>query len=90
MEGPLTLEELRLAAANLSNNKSHGSYGLPGDIYKKYVVLPDLLEVFNHAMEMGFLPSSMNEAVIIVLLKPGKDPTSLDCISPNPSADISY
>lgn len=51
LEKPLTLEELRDAVANLSNNKSPRSDGLPGEIYKTYedVLLPDLLIVFNHA-----------------------------------------
>lgn len=34
LEKPLTLEELRDAVVNLSNNKSPGSDGLPGEIYK--------------------------------------------------------
>lgn len=35
-------------------------------------MLPELLEFFNAALEYGHLPPSMNEAVIIVLLKPDK------------------
>lgn len=78
------MEELRLAVANLPNNKTPGPDGLPGETYQKYgdVLLLDLLEVFNHAMEVGFLPPSMNEAVISLLPKPGKDPTSPDAYRP--------
>lgn len=84
MEKPLTLGELRDTVAHLSNNKSPGSDGLPGEIYKAYgdVLLPDPLMVFNHAYKVGLLPPSMNEAVIISILKPGKDQTRPDAYRP--------
>lgn len=84
LEGPLTLDELKKAAGNLPNNKAPGPDGLPGEIYKKYgdALLPELLDVFNYAMEVGSLPPSMNEAIIIVLLKPDKDPSNPDSYRP--------
>lgn len=84
LEGPLTLDELRNAAVNLPNNKASGPDGLPGEIYKKYgdVLLPELLDNFNHAMGLGSLLPSMNEAVIIFLLKPDKEPSNLDSYHP--------
>lgn len=35
-----------------------------------------MLGVFNAAFDVGKLPESMNEAIIIALLKPGKDPVN--------------
>lgn len=42
------------------------------EVYKYYgdILLPELLKVLNHAWEPFKLPDSMNEACIIVLLKP--------------------
>lgn len=84
LESPLTLDELRKVAVNLSNNKASRPDGLLGEIYKQYgdTLLPELLNVFNYAMEVGTLPLSMNEAVIIVLLKSDKDPSSPDLYRP--------
>lgn len=64
----------------MPNNKTPGTDGLPGEVYKVYGVnlFPELLEVFNAALELecGHLPPSMNEAIIIVLLKPDKNPNN--------------
>lgn len=40
------------------------------------LLLPQLLIVFNEALESGTLPASMNEAIIVLILKPDKDPSS--------------
>lgn len=76
LEQPITLEEIKMAVAEMANNKSPGPDGLPTEIYKSYgeILLPELLKVFNWAKERGKLPPSMTEAIIIVLHKEGKDP----------------
>lgn len=53
-------------------------------IYKNYgeVLLPDLLEVFNHAMEVGFVTPLDEYSSDYCALKPGKDPTSPDAYRP--------
>lgn len=75
LEGLLTLEELQRATADMANQKSPGSDGLPVEIYTKYggMLLPKLLEVFNWAAGEGKLPPSMTEATIIVLPNEGKN-----------------
>lgn len=78
------MDELRIVAVGVPNNKASGLDGLPGKIYKKYgdVLLPELLDVFNYAIEGSILPPSMNEVVIIVLLKADKDPSNPDSYHP--------
>ena len=75
MESPITLLELQQAVKGLSNQKSPGPDGLPAEIYKQFgeVLLPELLKTLNWAIEGGRLPTSMLEAIIIVLQKEGKD-----------------
>lgn len=45
-------------------------------------MLPELLEVINTALESVHLPSSMNEAINIVLLKPDKTPNNPESYRP--------
>lgn len=84
LEAPLTLDELQTAAVSVPNNKSPGTDGLPGENYKAFgeLLLPKMLGVFNAAFDVGKLPESMNEAIIIVLLKPDKDPVNLESYRP--------
>lgn len=75
LEGPLTLEELQRATADMANQKSLGLDGLPVEIYKRYggMLLPKLLKVFNWVAGEEKLPLSMTEATIFVLPKEGKN-----------------
>lgn len=79
LERPLTLEELKNEAANLSNNNSPGSDGLPGEIYKSYYLV---FFQFLTTLSVGSLPPSMNETVVISILNPGKDPARPDLYRP--------
>lgn len=45
-------------------------------------MLPHLLDIFQEALEGGGLPPSMREAIIVLLPKPGKDPTNLGFYRP--------
>lgn len=76
LDAPIQLEELQLAVSSLANNKAPGVDGLPNEVYAKLdeVLLPHLLQVFRASAIQNQLPDSMQEAVIIVLPKPGKDP----------------
>lgn len=78
LDRPITIEELERALQQTPNEKAPGSDGLPGEFYKIYadLLLPQLLMVFNEALESGTLPASMNEAIIVLILKPDKDPSS--------------
>lgn len=61
LNGPLQLEELQEAIASMANNKSPGSDGLSVELYKRYrdILLPQLLQVFQDAMNKPSLPRSM-------------------------------
>lgn len=73
-----------LALSQSHNNKSPGADGLPFEVYKLYVgtLLPILLKVYNEAFQTGALLTSMNEAIMVVLLKPGKYVTLPDSYRP--------
>lgn len=71
----ITLGEIRSAVKHMARNKTPGIDGLPIEFYSTYIDLlaPRLLTVFKEARESGQLPASTREAIIIPLLKPGKD-----------------
>lgn len=77
LEQPLTLAELELALQMAPNDKAPGIDGLPSEFFKLYrdELLPPLLTVFQEAAATGCLPSSMREATIVLIPKPGKDPS---------------
>lgn len=84
LNAPLTEEELLEVLAHTQNSRAPGADGLLAEVYKRYStqLIPILLKVYNLAFETGTLPASMNEALIVVLLKPGKDPSSPDSYRP--------
>lgn len=84
LNSPITLEELIEPLAEVLHHKSPGSDGLPVVVYSRYsdVLLPLLLRILSEAVEMGRLPESMQEAIIVVLPKPGKDRLLLASYSP--------
>lgn len=57
--------------------KTPGPGGLPVEFYKMYMedLAPRLQSLLAQASEPGILPDSMSDAVIVVISKPGKDPT---------------
>lgn len=57
---------------------------LPSKVYKRYAgtLLPILLKVYNEALWTGVLPASMNEAIIVAILKPGRDANLADSYRP--------
>lgn len=76
LDAPVQLEELQHAVSSLANNKFPGIDRLPNEIYGKFgeVLLPQLLRVFQESSSWRQLPDYMQEAIIILLPKPGKDP----------------
>lgn len=84
LEQPLTLAELEQALQLSPKDKAPGSDGLPADFYKLYkdTLLPPLLSVFQKAVEVGCLPTSMREAIVVLIPKPGKDPSLLGSYRP--------
>lgn len=88
---PITIDELQEVALDSTNYKTPGPDGLPNLIYREYgeIMLPELLQVLNEAMEKEKLPVSMTE-VTIIIPKEGKDPLQPTSYRPIPllCADI--
>lgn len=76
LDALLTLEELRMSTRMFPNSKAPGEDSIPIEVCKQYAdsMLPKLLTVFNEAKECKRLPLSMTKAIIVLSLKPGKDP----------------
>uniref|UniRef100_A0A803JPQ3 Reverse transcriptase domain-containing protein n=1 Tax=Xenopus tropicalis TaxID=8364 RepID=A0A803JPQ3_XENTR len=74
---PITVQEIVSAIQSLPSNKTPGLDGLPPDWYKSLnkTIAPRLLETFQAAWDSQSLPPSFYEALIVVIPKPGRDPT---------------
>jgi len=81
---PISLQEISDTIKTLKNNKSPGTDGFPGEFYKclKEEITPILFKVFNYALSSGNPPKTWSEAIISVLHKEGKDPTSCEGYRP--------
>uniref|UniRef100_A0A803K3T5 Reverse transcriptase domain-containing protein n=1 Tax=Xenopus tropicalis TaxID=8364 RepID=A0A803K3T5_XENTR len=84
LEADLTLTELNEAIDMFPTRKAAGPDGLTIEIYKRFkeAIAPHLLQMFNYAISSSSLPQSLYEASIVLLSKPGKDPTQLDAYRP--------
>lgn len=84
LNAPLTKEKILAALAHTHNGRAPGADGLPSEVYKQYTsqLIPTLLQVYNTAFETRKLPSSMNEVIIVVLSKPGKEALLPDSYRP--------
>ncbi|XP_078527931.1 uncharacterized protein LOC144802337 [Lissotriton helveticus] len=67
--------EIRSAVRRMARNKAPEIDGLPIEFYSKYldVLAPRLLTVYKEAKATGRLPQSMREALVVPLLKPGRE-----------------
>lgn len=68
-------EEVLAAIKNLKLHKSPGPDGLTAVFFKSFAseLLPYLTRLFNKMAEVGMTPTSMTEAAISVIPKPGKN-----------------
>lgn len=75
LESEITCDEVIESIKSLKNGKSPGPDSLSNEIYKRFseVLAPYLLKVCNRAMEDGVLPHTMNEAIITLIPKKGRD-----------------
>lgn len=84
MDLPFSQEDIRAIIMSMPPGKAPGPDGLTLEFYKEYVdiLVPKLHRAFEEAVESGILPQSMREALLITLLKPGKDPLEPDSYRP--------
>lgn len=73
----------------MSTNKAHGLDGIPPELLKILwdTIAPLILNSLNFAVESGTLHRDQNTALIVLLLKKGKDP--LECSSYRPISLLS-
>ena len=84
LDSPITTAEISEAIDQMKGGKAPGPDGLPIDIYKifKNKLLSPLLDMFVESFNSGKLPPSMCNALIILILKPGKLATICDSYRP--------
>ena len=70
-ECELAESEVKAAISSLSNNKSPGSDGLPGEFYKHFseMLCPILLKVYREMERLGTISESMSTGLITALYK---------------------
>lgn len=84
LNAELSVEEIQETIKLLKNSKTPGPDGFPNEFYKKFsdLISPYLLRMYTQAKEDGTLPPSLNEAIITVLPKKGKDPMEVSNYRP--------
>lgn len=84
LEADITLEEIQVAMGHLRGGKAPGADGLPSEFYSNFseLLAPKLTSLLSKFATLETLPDTMNEAIIVLVSKPGKDP--LDCASYRP------
>ena len=72
-EGPLTIDECRLALLGMAKRKAPGLDGLPMEFYVKFwdVLGSDLVRVLNSCYDLGSLSLSQRRGVISLVFKKG-------------------
>lgn len=84
LDAPIQLIELSEALTKMKGGETAGPDGIPIDTYKtlKEKLLPSLLEKVNETFEKGCLPPTLQSALIIVILKPEKNPSRCESYRP--------
>ncbi len=77
---PVTELEIQEAIKSMKSGKSPGPDGFTVEFYKAFASLlaPILVNLYNDSLKVGFLPPTLSDASISLLLKKDKDPTSCD------------
>ncbi|KAJ1152092.1 hypothetical protein NDU88_004869 [Pleurodeles waltl] len=78
LDEPISQEDILAVIPSLKTAKLPRMDGLPTDFYYKYagLVVDKLLEDYQESLRHSTLPPSFRKALIIMIYKPGKDPTS--------------
>lgn len=84
LDAPITTQDISDAIAQLAKSKAPGLDGLPLEFSATYseTLIPKLKDLYQSIFDTNSLPLSMQEAQIIVLPKPGKDPHYPESYSP--------
>lgn len=92
LETPVTEEEVRKAILSMQTGKAPGLDGFPVEYYKQFIdiLAPVLTDVYYEALETGHLPTTLNESVISVILKKGKDSMDPASYRPISLANVDY
>ena len=77
LDKSVTQEEVKNAIRSMKTGKSAGNDGFPVEYYKEYIdiIAPILTKVFDEAFQTGSLPPTLNEALISLIPKKGRDHT---------------
>ena len=83
-ERPVTRSEVEAAIKRLPHKKSPCSDGFTAEFYQMYKeeLIPFLLKLFQTIQKEGTLLKSFYETNIILILKPGRDPTRKENFRP--------
>ena len=84
MTADFTIQELQDACRRLRTRKSPGKDGITNEMIKNLgsYALQKLLDVFNQSWNTGIFPAKWKEAILIPILKKGKDKNRKDSYRP--------
>lgn len=75
----------------MKNNSTPGIDGFTIEFYKAFIELaPQLVQLFNYVIQMEVIPSSWNQAKIVLIPKLDKDPMMVESYRPISLLNMDY